>query len=218
MNPLRLPPALLALSPGNLTPAEVTGFLARTAQASGAGLGGILLRESRLADREFLGLARAVGAQLAERGGWLGIHDRAHLVGPADAHGVHLGFRSLRATEVRSLVGDAIAIGLSTHAGDAPETWAAADYRFFGPVFDTPSKRGLVAAVGPAGLTTSVVANALPVWALGGLQPRNLDTLRSSGVRGVALLAGILGAPDVAQATRAALDSWAGDVSGEGNA
>jgi len=187
---------------------DIPAFLARAATATSAGLRGILLRESRLDDGVFLNLALGLRRQFADCAGWLGVHDRVHLAAPAGADGVHLGYRSLEVDEVRPIVGEQIAIGLSTHAADEPDAWSGADYRFYGPVFETPSKRGLLAPVGPDGLTRSAGGHTIPVWALGGVNPENLPLLVDCGARGVAMLSGLLGAPDVAAATGAALDSW----------
>lgn len=208
MSAARLPPALLALSPGDLSSRDLPRFEGRVALALDAGLRGVLLREARLCDRDYLHLALELAGALADVGGWLGVHDRAHLVRPSAAHGLHLGFRSLDVSEARSLVGPARAIGRSTHAGDAGDSWTGADYRFLGPIFDTPSKRGLLAPVGTAGLRRAVRSDATPLWALGGVQPANVPELIAAGARGVAVLSGILTAARVGAATRAYLDAW----------
>src|SRR5206468_3298090 len=72
------------------------------------------------------------------RGALLLVNDRIDVALAVGADGVHLGGDSLPAGAVRRLVGRAALIGVSTHApGEAP---AGADFAFFGPVYETPSK------------------------------------------------------------------------------
>jgi thiamine-phosphate pyrophosphorylase len=128
------------------------------------------------------------------RDGWLGIHDRAHLVPATRADAVHLGFRSLTPEVARAIVADEIAIGFSAHADDDAETWTAADYLVFGPVLDTSSKRGWKDPVGFDGLARAVARAACPVWALGGLKPEHAGSALTAGARGIAVQSGIFGA------------------------
>lgn len=216
--PWCLPPALLALSPGTLGDSQNAGafgaedrFLAALERALAAGLRGLLIREPELADGRALTLARRARALLVRGDGWLGLHDRVHLAEPAGAHAVHLGFRSIAPDVARRLLPEGIAIGLSTHAGDDPAALAEVDYRFFGPVFETPSKRGLKPATGLTALAASASStlppssSATPVWAIGGIGPERAAETLAHGAQGVAVLNGIFGAHDPAAAVSAYL-------------
>ena len=198
-----LPPVLLALSPGNLALGE--GFVPRQADLLGrvraayrGGLRGMLLREPELPDAAFVELAGFLRAIFEE--GWLGLHDRPHLVQEVGAQAVHLGFRSLSPLEARQCVGEDVAIGLSTHAGDPPQSWAGADYVFHGPVFAPLSKADHLAPVGPSGLQAFVGIAGVPVWGLGGITAELAPTVLGTGARGVACLGGLLPQDDPAQA------------------
>jgi thiamine-phosphate pyrophosphorylase len=197
----RLPPALLALTPGDLDGARAASVLRAVAAARAAGLEGVLVREPRLHDRallELLGeLRSALGAD-----GWLGLHDRAHLAAAAGVDGLHLGGRSLAPGEVRSWLGAGIALGLSTHAGDEERAPGDVDYVLHAPVFEVPGKGP---PLGPAGLALAVRRLGLPVWGLGGITPATAPQVLASGASGVAVLRGILCAPDPAAATGAYL-------------
>jgi len=191
----RLPGRILALTPGDLRDGSTSVLLQRARAAAEAGLDSILVREPGLSDRATLELSRALRAVLGPRG-WLGIHDRVHLAPAARADGVHLGFRSLAIREARAISDASIAVGYSAHAHDDPSAWLEADYLLFGPVFETPSKRGLLEPVGVAGLARAVHSTATPVWALGGVDPARAPDVASAGCRGLAARSAILGGAD----------------------
>jgi thiamine-phosphate pyrophosphorylase len=218
----RLPPRLIALSPGDLSPQRCDEFIARARAALEAGLRGILLRESGLGDRAYLELAGELASALDATGdpsAWLGVHDRPHLAQALGAQAVHLGFRSLTPREIRPWLPPSIALGLSAHEGDPTERWKDADYLFHGPVFATPSKAGRVEPTGVRGLARAVELAAAhvraPVWAIGGLRPEHALEVSRAGASGLAVRAAVLGATDVAAAVRAwraALDAaFSGD-------
>lgn len=205
-------PTLVALTPGVLLPggAVAAGALVmRVAAAAGAGLRGVLLREPALPDGELLALARRLRDVLDRVGGWLAVHDRVHVARAAGADGAHLGFRSLAPGEARRALGDGRTLGLSTHLADAPAPAPEVDYVFFGPVRETPSKRGLVEPVGVETLAARVAASPVPVWALGGLGPEDAEPVLAAGARGIAALGGLLGAEDPAAATARYLEAIA---------
>jgi len=204
----RLPPPLVALSPGDLTAASVERFLGAVAAAVAAGLRGILVREPEMGDRDLLGVATAVRERLGEKA-WLGIHDRVHLAEACRADAVHLGFRSLLPAEARRILANEIAIGFSAHAADDPALWHGADYLFFGPVLETPSKRGLVEPMGFDALAAAVARSPLPVWAIGGLRPEDVRGCLDAACSGIAVRSGILATRDVALASVAYLERWA---------
>lgn len=199
------PPRLIALSPGTLSPARVDAFADAAARAVAAGLRGVLLREPGLEDGAVLALARRLAALLRPATGWLAVHDRVHLAAAAGAQAAHVGFRSLPLAEARIVLGEDLALGFSSHAGDEPAAWRGADYLFFGPVFDTPSKRGVVEPTGTAPLRGRVAATELPVIAIGGLVPEHAGEVLATGAAGMAVLGGVFGASDPAVATRAYL-------------
>lgn len=127
----RLPPAIVALSPGTLEPADASGEHARAislpagaralltalAEAVRGGLGAFVLREPALGDAAFLSLAREARSALGS--GWLAIHDRVHLADACGADAVHVGFRSLTPSAARAICAAHVAIGFSAHAHDA---------------------------------------------------------------------------------------------------
>lgn len=71
-----------------------------------------------------------------------------------------------------------------------------------GPVFPTISKADADPALGVAGLAALVAQSRHPVVAIGGLNATNLATVWTTGVAGTAVISLVLGAHDVAKATR----------------
>jgi thiamine-phosphate pyrophosphorylase len=206
LSPPRLPPALLALTPGVLDRAGLEALPAAVAAAHSAGLRGVLLREPRLGDAAVLELAERLRALLGAEG-WLGLHDRPHLAAAAGADAVHLGGRSLRPEQVRPWLAPGLALGLSTHAGDAPPAPGLADYALHAPVRAVPGKGP---ALGLEGLARDAARMGLPLWGLGGIGPEHAAAVIAAGARGVAVLRGILGTDDPAAATSAYLEALRG--------
>jgi thiamine-phosphate pyrophosphorylase len=203
-----LPPPLVALTPGDLQTSQFDSFLGVVDSTIGAGLRGILVREPELSDRDLLRLATEISRRLPADG-YLALHDRVYLAVPGGARAVHVGFRSLAPRDVRTIVPDEIAIGFSAHAGDARAAWEGADYVFFGPVFDTPSKRGVMSATGTEELALAARSAGMPVFAIGGITPERVPFARRAGARGVAVRAGVFQAFDPAAAVRAYSDALA---------
>jgi thiamine-phosphate pyrophosphorylase len=190
VNAARLPPTLIALTPGDAAAAGSGELEQRVRAALAGGLRGVLLREPELEDRAFERVACALRELLGAVDGWLGLHDRVHLAHATRADAVHLGFRSLAPATVRASWPE-LTIGLSTHAGDDPAEWAAADYLFHGPVFATP-KAHPVEPVGIPGLRRAIASTELPVWGLGGIGAGQAADVLDAGARGVAVLSGVL--------------------------
>ena len=205
-------PRLIGLSSGDLTPAGAPRFLAALERALDAGLPGLLVREPALSERAFLELCALVRARGEARGLWLAVHDRAHLARALACQAVHLGFRSLAPEVLRPWLGSAVLLGLSTHAQDETASWRGADYLFHGPIFETPSKEGLLEPIGVEGLARACARSRVPTYALGGVRPADVAELCAAGAHGVAVLSGVLGASDPGRATAAYLEALAGSA------
>ncbi len=76
------------------------------------------------------------------------------------------------------------------------------DYVTVSPVELTASKPGYGPALGEAGLRAIAdEAGVMPFWVLGGVTPNNVERWVTAGARGVAVMGGVMGAPDPADAT-----------------
>ncbi len=164
-----------------------------------AGIKMVQLREKGLKDRQLLSLAyrmrRLTEAYKAE----LYINDRADIALMVNAEGVHLGQSSMSPEVVRGIIKKDMKIGVSTHSIDEALTAFSkgADFITFGPVFHTPSKAAYGEPVGLDSLTSVVERLPLPVYAIGGIKTTNLLETIKRGAKGIALISGILSAPDI---------------------
>jgi thiamine-phosphate pyrophosphorylase len=169
------------------------GVLGKMRAAAAAGADWVQIREKDLCGRELLELAReAVAGQGLAR---VIVNDRLDVALAAGAAGVHLGRESLAARDVVRWchAGNAVAdflVGVSCHSlQEAREAESAgASYLFFGPVFDTPSKRGMGKPQGGGRLAEICRSVAIPVVAIGGVNEQNAAQCIRSGAAGVAAI------------------------------
>jgi thiamine-phosphate pyrophosphorylase len=167
-----------------------------------AGVNWVQIREKDLPARDFLELARQAVQMATERGGGnpgparVIINDRLDVALAAGARGVHLGHESLAASEVvrwcraENAPAD-FAIGVSCHSLEEARKAesAKADYIFWGPVFETPSKLQFGAPQGLAKLAE--VCRAVPnmkVVAIGGVNAENAASCIQAGASGIAAI------------------------------
>jgi thiamine-phosphate pyrophosphorylase len=167
-----------------------------------AGMALVQLRDKRCAPREILRLARELLPACRARGAPLLINDRADIALAAGAQGVHLPGGGLTAAEARALLGPDALIGVSCHTVEEVEEGSrtGADFCVFGPVWDVPGKGR---ALGPGVLAAAVRASAIPVLALGGVDPHTAPLARAAGACGVACIRSVLDANEPAAAARA---------------
>lgn len=167
-------------------------------QALDGGVRAVQLREKDLEGKELFNLAEKVRDLCARYHAALFINDRIDVACAIDADGVQLGKTSLPIETARELLGPIRTIGASTHSLE--ETRDAerqgADFILFGPVYFTASKAAYGAPQGLAALKKIVENIALPVYAIGGIKPENVEEVMSAGSRGIALISAVMAAID----------------------
>lgn len=169
-------------------------LLAKIRAATAAGVDWVQIRERDMPARELLALTRAaIGAREGEAR--ILVNDRLDVALAAGATGVHLGGASLPAGEVVRWLreGNAPAeflVGVSCHrieeAREAED--AGASYVFFGPVFETPSKKSYGPPQGMAKLSEVSSAVRIPVIAIGGVNEENAAECLRAGATGIAAI------------------------------
>jgi thiamine-phosphate pyrophosphorylase len=172
--------------------------LERIRIAAGAGADWIQIRQKDLQGRILFRLVENALLAARSREGTPAkviVNDRLDVAVAAPAAGVHLGHASLPVADVirwcRS--GNAPAdflVGVSCHsAAEVREAeTAGASYVFFGPVFETPSKRHFGAPQGIAKLAEACQAVRIPVLAIGGVNSGNAAECVRAGAAGVAAI------------------------------
>ena len=189
---------------------EPTGQAVRMLAQIRAGIHGgvthVLLRRPNDPARDLYRVATTISAAWSEGAPWrLLVHERIDVAVAAGAQGAHLRLDSLPVGPARALLGSGRMLGYSVHTRD--ETTAAvrrgADYVLFGHVFSTASHPGQPGR-GLDALREAVAAAAgIPVVAVGGITPQNVDDVLSAGASGVAVIRAISGASDAEAAARA---------------
>lgn len=127
------------------------------------------------------------------------VNDHIDLALMVGADGVHIGQEDFPVEAVRRLVGEKMAIGLSTHAPE--EALAAvksgADYIGVGPIFRTFTKEDVVDPVGFEYLEYVAGNLDIPFVAIGGIKEHNVAEVVRRGARCVALVTEIVEAEDI---------------------
>ncbi|MBF0368336.1 MAG: thiamine phosphate synthase [Magnetococcales bacterium] len=163
----------------------------------------ILLREKGLTGAPLLTLAEALRRLTRQQGAQLLIHDRVDVALAVEAEGVHLPESGLPTHIARKLLGKEKIVGRSCHdlEGACHALVEGADYVTLSPLFPTHSHPHAT----PLGITEFTQLRTQipgPVLALGGITPENAAQVPATGADGVALIRGVLDAPDPGKAAR----------------
>jgi thiamine-phosphate pyrophosphorylase len=157
-----------------------------------AGLDMVQLRDKEASDADFFKTGLQIKS-LVKNKALLIINDRVHMALALDADGVHLGTDDMPVRTARRLMGNKKIIGFSAHnleeALDGRDQ--GADYVAIGAIFHTPVKPDYK----KAGLDTlkQVVKNIkIPVVAIGGINESNIEKVRATGVKRIAIVRALL--------------------------
>ena len=162
-----------------------------------AGARWLQLRCKDMPSGAFLDLASAVQDDVRAAGASLIVNDRADVAALCGAAGVHVGQTDLPAADARTVIGDAMILGLSTHSR---AQWDAAlaepiSYMAIGPAFGSATKR---TGYEPVGLqiveraATAASACGVPTVAIGGITLENARSVIDAGAASVAVISDLL--------------------------
>jgi thiamine-phosphate pyrophosphorylase len=162
----------------------------------------IQLRAKDVPDRQLVALARAALAAAHASGAMLVVNDRADVAALVGADGLHLGQDDLPPADARAVVGGQTVLGISTHGLGQLEQAAGepVDYVAIGPVFPTRSKANPDPVVGLEMVRRARALTSRPLVAIGGITRENARAVVEAGADGVAVVAGLLDAPDLGRA------------------
>lgn len=168
----------------------------RSLLAAGAPL--VQVRTKHVPDRgrfeaacELVAAARVAGATCL-------INDRVDIALATGADGVHVGADDLPIAVAHELLGpDAVVGATCRNADDARRAEAAgASYVGLGPVFATSTKSGLPDPIGPRGVERVAASVDVPIIAISGMTPENVEAVLDAGAWGVAVVGAIYGTDD----------------------
>jgi 8-oxo-dGTP diphosphatase len=182
---LRLPPVYAISYAGELGHAE---FLRRLERALARGLRLLQVREKALGEPALGELAARVIGLAHARGARVLVNGNVELARRLGADGVHLTSAQLMEIQLRP---DCALVGASCHdAGELARAHAlGADFAVLGPVAPTPTHPG-AAGLGWERFAGLLKDCPLPVYALGGLQPADLETACRHGAHGISMMRG----------------------------
>ncbi len=155
----------------------------------------VQLREKDLSARDLRRLGGELRAITRTFGAALYVNDRIDVALAVEADGVHLAGTSLSAADARAVTPH-LRIAISTHASselDAAD--GQIDFAVFGPVRDTPSKRGYGPPVGLDALRAAA-GKQVPLLAIGGLSVADVPAVLEAGARGLACIRALMSAAD----------------------
>lgn len=166
-------------------------FLARLEACLERGIRLVQLRAGGLAAEAYRALAARALARCRRHGAWLLLNSDPRVVSELGAHGVHLSGERLRALDRRPLDAS-LWVAASCHGASelAHAARIGADFAVLSPVKPTRSHPG-APALGWQRFGALAARAGLPVYALGGLAPGDLETAWRHGAQGVAAIRGL---------------------------
>ncbi len=175
--------------------------------ALGAGVGALQLRDKNASTRELIRMALILQDLCSKYRALFIVNDRIDVVMAVGADGVHLGQDDMPVILARKLLGPDAVIGASARSPEeAASAWReGADYIAANLVFHTDTKTDLGDPLGAEAIMELKRASPLPLVAIGGINPSNVDVVRKAGADGIAVVSAIMAAEDVPEAVRALL-------------
>jgi thiamine-phosphate pyrophosphorylase len=132
------------------------------------------------------------------------VNDRAEVARQVPVEGVHVGQDDDSVALAREKAGRDILVGKSTHTLDQARAAQreGANYIGFGPLFVTPTKPDYK-PIGLGDIRQVHVDVTPPIFCIGGIKIDNLVQVIAAGAQRVAIVSGLLKAPDIAEYARA---------------
>jgi thiamine-phosphate pyrophosphorylase len=132
------------------------------------------------------------------------VNDHAEIARKVPVEGVHVGQDDDSIAVARHKAGRTVVVGKSTHSLEQARAAQreGADYIGFGPIFATPTKPDYP-PIGLADIRRVHAEVSLPIFCIGGIDVENLQNVIDAGARRVAIVSGLLKAPDIIEYARA---------------
>lgn len=147
------------------------------------------LREKHLSDKELIKIGKEIRSITKGTSTNFVVNDRPDIAAICDADYLHLGQDDVPIEEARKIVGN-MKIGLSTHSIEqAKEALRKSpEYIGFGPIYPTNAKAKPDKPVGPEKLKQLLEFANVPVIAIGGIFPENINQVIDAGANNIAMV------------------------------
>lgn len=163
-------------------------FLQRLDLALHSGLKLLQLREPGLNEEGFRELALVVIDRCHSRGAKVIVNAKPELVRELGADGVQLSSKALMQLRERPLGEDLMVIASCHDRAELKQAQQLhADAALLSPVLDTPSHPG-AKTLGWQTFSELATEAAIPVYALGGMEPKTVEEAQSYGAAGIAMI------------------------------
>ena len=159
----------------------------------------VQLREKNVEARRELALCEVVAAAAARHGALWSVNDRADVALASGADVLHLGQDDLPVPVARTILGEDVLIGRSTHDEQQVTTAAVqpgVDYFCVGPTWPTPTKPGRPAPGLPLLRHAAALGTDRPWFAIGGIDADNLDEVLAAGATRIVVVRALTQAQD----------------------
>lgn len=166
--------------------------IAKLAIKGGADI--IQLRDKSMSTSELIETARKISLLCKKNNVLFLVNDRVDVAMVSGADGVNLGTEDIPVKEARKLFGRSKIIGGTAHSlkEAVQREKEGADYIGYGHIFQTFSKHKPDKPKGIVSLKRIVEKIKIPVLAIGGIGPENINDVISTGVHGAAFIGSVL--------------------------
>lgn len=147
------------------------------------------LREKHLSDKELIKIGKEIRSITKGTSTNFVVNDRPDIAAICDADYLHLGQDDVPIEEARKIVGN-MKIGLSTHSIEQAKEALRKnpEYIGFGPIYPTNAKAKPDKPVGPEKLKQLLEFANVPVIAIGGIFPENINQVINAGANNIAMV------------------------------
>ncbi|MCR5397120.1 MAG: thiamine phosphate synthase [Lachnospiraceae bacterium] len=183
---------------------EEDEFFKRVESALEGGVTLLQLREKNKSTKDYIDLATKVHNLTKKYGVPLIIDDRVDVMLAVDAEGVHLGKEDMPLELARKMIGPKKILGATAKTVEAAKSAEknGADYLGVGAIYPTTTKVKTVLT--PVETLRDICHEvSIPVNAIGGLNPTNMDVLKGISVSGVCAVSAIMKADSPKEAAEA---------------
>ena len=171
-------------------------FLTQLGKIAEARPAGIILREKDLPEEEYMELAGKVMKLCTRAGVPCILHSFPSAARQLHAEAIHLPLDRFLTMDEADKAAFRV-IGVSCHSQEDAVTAEkrGATYITAGHIFDTDCKKGMPGR-GLSFLKEICKAVAIPVYAIGGISPENIDAVRAAGAAGACVMSGLMRCED----------------------